>query len=358
MLLGTGAGTFGAATNFTAGPHPRSVAIADVNGDGKPDLLVASTPTDFLYGTGTVSVLLGTGTGSFATATNFAAGNDANSMAVADVNGDGKPDLVVTNYHTATVSVLLGTGTGTFGALTSFAVGLYPASVAVADVNGDGKPDLVVANYGSHTVSVLLGNGNGSFGAADQLHRRPGALRGGRGRQRRRQARPGRHQQIRQLRQRAAGQRQRHVRTATNLAVGTHPTAVAVADVNGDGKPDLVVVNEGDNISGFVANVSVLLNSYAAVSSLPFSAPSTFAVGNDDNVLAARRGGRGRQRRRQARPGRRQSAATPSACCWATATGRSAPRRPSPPDQHPNSVAVADVNGDGKPDLVVAENVF
>ena len=68
-------------------------------------------------------------------------------MALADVNGDGKPDLVVANsYGADTVSVLLGNGNGTFQAQQTFATGSDPVSVAVGDVNGDGKPDLVVAN--------------------------------------------------------------------------------------------------------------------------------------------------------------------------------------------------------------------
>ena len=82
-------------------------------------------------------------------------------MAAADVNGDGKPDLIVTNYYSNTVSVLLnttapGATTASFAAQTTFATGIHPRSVAVADVNGDGKPDLIVANVGSNTVSVLL----------------------------------------------------------------------------------------------------------------------------------------------------------------------------------------------------------
>ena len=82
------------------------------------------------------------------------------------MNGDGKPDLVVANRcYSNTVSVLLGNGNGTFQAQQTFATGTSPCSVAVGDVNGDGKPDLVVANDVSNTVSVLLGNGNGTFQA-------------------------------------------------------------------------------------------------------------------------------------------------------------------------------------------------
>jgi hypothetical protein len=81
-------------------------------------------------------------------------------VAVADLNGDGRQDLVVANRDGNTVSVLLGNSNGTFGAATNFAVGTKPYSVAVADVNGDGIPDVVTANATSNSASVLLGNRN------------------------------------------------------------------------------------------------------------------------------------------------------------------------------------------------------
>ncbi len=85
------------------------------------------------------------------------------SVAIGDVNGDGKPDLVVANSGSNTVSVLLGNGNGTFQPQQTFAAGPAQLAVAVGDVNGDGSPDLVVTNAGNNTVSVLLGNGNGTF---------------------------------------------------------------------------------------------------------------------------------------------------------------------------------------------------
>jgi len=87
------------------------------------------------------------------------------SVAIVDVSGDGKPDLVTVNGGSSSASVLLGKGDGSFGASVGYATGSTPQSVAIGDVSGDGKPDLAVANGGSNTVSVLLGNGDGSFGA-------------------------------------------------------------------------------------------------------------------------------------------------------------------------------------------------
>ena len=82
------------------------------------------------------------------------------------MNGDGKPDLVVANSADDTVSVLLGKGDGSFGPQHTFATGRQPFSVAVADTNGDGIADIVAANSFDDTVSVLRGSGDGSFQSA------------------------------------------------------------------------------------------------------------------------------------------------------------------------------------------------
>jgi hypothetical protein len=150
---------FLAAKSYATGMQPYAVAVADVNGDGRPDLVVA-------YGgykqTNTVGVLLGNGNGTFQGTVHFGAVLYPRSVAVADVNGDGHLDLVVANggYPNFSVSVLLGNGNATFQSAVNFGVGRFPTSVAVADVKGDGIPDLVAANGNSDTVSVLLGNRN------------------------------------------------------------------------------------------------------------------------------------------------------------------------------------------------------
>jgi hypothetical protein len=156
VLLGNGDGTFRAKSDFGTGFHPGSVAIADLNADGRPDLAVASLSS------WTVSVLLGNGDGTFGAKTDFGTGGISYSVAIADLNADGRPDLVVVNaLPGGTVSVLLGNGDGTFGATTDFdTYGRYPHSVAIADLNADGRPDLVVANFESGTVSVLLNRGS------------------------------------------------------------------------------------------------------------------------------------------------------------------------------------------------------
>ena len=86
-------------------------------------------------------------------------------MTTADVNGDGKADLITANYGSDTVSVLLGNGDGTFGAQTTFAVGNGPWAVTTADVNGDGRADLITANRCSDTCRCCWATGTGTFGA-------------------------------------------------------------------------------------------------------------------------------------------------------------------------------------------------
>src|SRR5260370_37693285 len=103
---------------------------------------------------------------SFITAASYAVGFNPHSLALADFNGDGVPDLAVANSGSASVSVLLGNGDGTFQAARNFAVGSNPQSLAVGSFSGGGIVDLSVADAGFNSVSVLLGNGNGTFQGA------------------------------------------------------------------------------------------------------------------------------------------------------------------------------------------------
>ena len=140
VLLGNGDGTFGAKTDFGPGRNPVSVAIGDLNGDGKPDLAVANDSHE--HGLGAARERRR----HLRREDRLRDGSRSHSVAIGDLNGDGRPDLAVANDDSNTVSVLLGNGDGTFGANTDFGTGTRPASVAIGDLNGDGRPDLAVAN--------------------------------------------------------------------------------------------------------------------------------------------------------------------------------------------------------------------
>jgi hypothetical protein len=182
VLLGSGDGTFQAPISYSSGGFDASsVVIGDANGDGKPDILVANGADSGDGGNSTVGVLVGNGDGTFQPAVSYGSGGfEAYSVALADLNGDGKPDLVIANLclnnssncPNGGVGVLLGNGDGTFQTAVTYAsAGSYALSVAVADVNGDSKPDIVVANFcdntncinSNGTVDVLIGNGDGTF---------------------------------------------------------------------------------------------------------------------------------------------------------------------------------------------------
>jgi hypothetical protein len=169
VLLGNGDGTFQPKVTYP-GVGGGVIAVADVNGDGDPDLLVTSACQKYGdCGKGLVAVMLGNGDGTFQSPVNYDSGGyHAASFVVADVNGDLKSDLLVVNgcrlrghqCARGNVSVLLGNGDGTFQPASTFPTGGdHPTSVAAADLNVDGRLDLLVANYGlsgGMTVGVLL----------------------------------------------------------------------------------------------------------------------------------------------------------------------------------------------------------
>jgi hypothetical protein len=159
ILLGNGDGSFQAAQTY-AFYYPYTLAVGDFNGDGKPDL--AGVIYDSAKDQWMVALLLGKGDGTFEAAGSYDVWYRANSLAVGDFNGDGRPDLAVATYYS--VNILIGNGDGTFQALQYYySAGFNPSSVTVSDFNGDGKLDLAVAD--SSGVSILLGKGDGTFQA-------------------------------------------------------------------------------------------------------------------------------------------------------------------------------------------------
>jgi hypothetical protein len=278
--------SFSSQTTYATGTEPYNVVVADVNGDGKPDLVVSNG------GDTTVGVLPGNGDGTFQTQQTVDLGYGPFTVAVADLNGDGKPDLVAPiGGDSDTVATLLGNGDGTFQSQQNFLVGAFPRSLAVADVNGDGKPDVIVANELYDTVGVLLGNGDGSL----------------------------------------QGQQ--------TFAVGVLPDAVAVADLNGDGKPDIITANQGEN------TVSVLFGNGNGT----FQSQQTFTVGESPFALAvADVNGDGNLDLVTANIGD-----STASVLLGDGKGHFQPATSVPLGSQPLALGVADVNGDGKADLIV-----
>jgi hypothetical protein len=164
VMMGTGAGSFSAPTNVTVGNSPIAVQVGDFNGDGKTDLVVSriagSTPQD-----PHIHILLGNGGGGFTVANSFYVGNLVDSIAVADFNGDGKADLALENQYGGGILYLrFGNGAGAFTDAGSFPLdGRTPDRVIARDLNGDGRPDVVVTDMFANYVIVLLNNGAGGF---------------------------------------------------------------------------------------------------------------------------------------------------------------------------------------------------
>ena len=229
LLLGTGDGTFRPPAFIEAGINPSSLVEGDFNGDGRLDLAVADGALFDDAGNnsvpGGVTILLGNGDGTFGNATSFAAGVDPTSLVTGDFNGDGHLDLAIVDGFMADqntfpggttlpggVALLIGLGDGTFESPRFHPAGYGPVSLAAGDFNGDGHLDLIVSSIGVEStlagevypdavlipggVAELLGNGDGSF------------------------------------------------RDGTPISTGGNPEALAVGDFNGDGHLDLAIVGD------------------------------------------------------------------------------------------------------------------
>ena len=311
VRLGNGAGGFGGTTDLPVGTGPQTVVLADVNNDGRLDIVVACPNAAAIY------VLVRNATGStasdFAAATSVSTTVAASGLAVADFNNDGWLDLVAANAYSnaARVCIFLNTRTaaGTFAAnaiLTDLQGG-YCGGVAAADMNNDGKMDLLIANgSGSgnsfpNTVTVATGDGAGSFTAQ-----------------------------------------------ATGL-MGTDPRTLAVGDINNDGKPDFITANQtsgnvsvrlGDGAGGFTAPTTPEITVGASQQPQQVALADLNGDGNLDFVAT-------------------NYYANPGKVSIRLGAGNGSFSTPATPEYNAGSqcwgLAVADVNSDGALDVVTAD---
>ncbi len=155
VSLGDGDGHFAAPERFSVGRLPRSVALADFDGDGNVDIVTANNDA------GTVSILLGNGEGVFNQRSDFGVANQPGAVALADVDGDGNVDILTANWWQPSVTVLRGDGAGAFDGREFHEVGTMPLAVAIGDFNNDGEPDIITANLWDASFTLLRGNGAG-----------------------------------------------------------------------------------------------------------------------------------------------------------------------------------------------------
>jgi hypothetical protein len=283
--------------------NPTAAVVADFNGDGFQDIATVDN------GTNLVAVLLGNGAGGFTQAPGspFALGifvsNPNTSIVAGDFNGDGHPDLAAANYGSNEIMILLGDGAGGFSGtavLSPCTAGALPISLAVGDFNGDGTEDLAAACDGGNNVAILLGNGSGSFAPA----------------------------------------------AGSPFALGGNPRSIAVGDFNGDGIEDIATANYT------TSNLSVLLGNssggFTAASGSPYAAGS-----NPASVVVGDFSGGGTQDLAVANYGTNNVAVLLGN---GTGTFTTASGSPFAVGTSPDSLAVEDFNGDGIPDLAVANS--
>ncbi|WP_158502379.1 VCBS repeat-containing protein [Vitiosangium sp. GDMCC 1.1324] len=166
LFAGQGDSTFAAPRKYSVGPTPRDIAVADINEDGKKDLLVVGHFSNAL------TVLLGTGGGDFQEARSYPLGNHSQKLRLADFNADGHLDVVTKNAGSGgffNITVLMGRGDGSFAAAVPYPTTGLPRDLGIADIDSDGRTDVLVAITNQNVVDVFRGQADGTLSAPARL---------------------------------------------------------------------------------------------------------------------------------------------------------------------------------------------
>ncbi|WP_177181218.1 FG-GAP-like repeat-containing protein [Parapedobacter koreensis] len=307
--------------DFATGRNPVNVAIADLDGDGKPEMVALNKDDNTvsvyrnISSAGTISV------GSFAAKVDYATLSGPRAVAIGDLDGDGKPDLIITNDADGAVSILRnktqpgGITASSFADQVDFTASASPADVAVGDLDGDGKLDFAVVNTFNNSI-FLYHNIISVPGAITQSSFEPPVV--------------------------------------INLALGTVPVSIAIGDLDGDGKPELVITNRNSDTN---PSLSVFRNT-ASVGSLSvnsFPANVDFAVPSNASCIAiSDLDGDGKPDLISTDYATAQlsifrNTATPGTIN----AGSFAPRVDTRTAARPRKVVIGDFNGDQRPDLAV-----
>jgi len=313
---------FAPKVDFTAGTNPRGVAIADIDGDGKPDLVITNANSNAVSVYRNISSSGSVSEGSLAPRVDFITGSIPNNIAIGDIDGDGKPDLAVSNSGSNSVSIFRNTSTpgsltsGSFDSRIDFTSGVGPEGIVIGDIDGDGKPDLAVAIF--HSTSLAVFRNTSIMGSI----------------------------------------------TVNSFAtpvtfftgMGTNPYNVAIGDIDGDGKPDLAVTNGSGNYVSVFRNTS----SPGSISTGSFDTQIDYITGNSPHGVAfADLDGDSKLDLAIANSNSNTiSVLRNTSIPGSFTTGSFAAKVDFTNNESPMSTAIGDLDGDGKPDLVVSTAGF